>query len=346
MKNKLLIIGAYTKKPIYGGIRTDCLLIRNSFIYNVFNVMEFDTSQKSNPAPKFFIRALLSINRLIRLFLVTMRNNPSVVIIFFSSGFSAIEKTLIAILYTRFSKKKVIMLPRSGKWSSELYKYPDWLRTFIFQSNIFWLCQGSRTHDAILSCSDSVASRVAIIPPLISLPNSAPIDKSGKVVFVFAGWLEPNKGILNILSAISKLDGDFIFHIVGDGTLRSDVLDYCEQDDRVIFHGFIERPDVLNLLCSSDCAVMSSYSEGFPNFLAESISYGLGVISSDVGDIRGILSDINLYDINDNSALPRLMYKVINDESFLFKLKTYSHSVKSSFGIHNFDSQVKNFLGM
>ena len=54
--NPILIVGAFPKKQVYGGIYSSCKLIINSNQFSEFKIIPFDSSQITNPPPPFFIR--------------------------------------------------------------------------------------------------------------------------------------------------------------------------------------------------------------------------------------------------------------------------------------------------
>ncbi|WP_206081117.1 glycosyltransferase family 4 protein [Marinobacter orientalis] len=99
------------------------------------------------------------------------------------------------------------------------------------------------------------------------------------------GRLAPQKGYERLLAAFSELAPDFPewqLHIVGDGVCRN------ELEERVLSFGLTDRirlpgavGNVADWYRSADLFVMTSRFEGFPNTLAEALSYGLPAVSVD-----------------------------------------------------------------
>lgn len=70
--------------------------------------------------------------------------------------------------------------------------------------------------------------------------------------------------------------------LVGGGKEQADLEQLAKDkavSDRVIFTGFDKNP--FRYMSVSDCFVLSSYTEGFPNVLLEALACGLPIISTD-----------------------------------------------------------------
>lgn len=99
------------------------------------------------------------------------------------------------------------------------------------------------------------------------------------------GRLAPQKGYDRLIAAFSALASDFPewqLHIVGEGPCRK------ELEESVSILGLTSRiclPGAVGNLAdwyqSADVFVMTSRFEGFPNTLAEALSYGLPAVSVD-----------------------------------------------------------------
>lgn len=96
------------------------------------------------------------------------------------------------------------------------------------------------------------------------------------------GGLNPMKNHSLLIKAIHKLHKEnILLDIIGVGGLESELQNLIK---RLKLNGTVKllgnQINVYNFLTSSDCFVLSSNSEGFPNVLLEAMSVGLPVIAS------------------------------------------------------------------
>lgn len=101
------------------------------------------------------------------------------------------------------------------------------------------------------------------------------------------GRLEPPKGHENLLKAVPLVVSECPeakFVIVGDGSLRSQLVEFAEEAsivENIIFTGF--RSDVYNILSLSDICVVPSNREGFSVTVLEAMASEKPIIATDVG---------------------------------------------------------------
>jgi N-acetylgalactosamine-N,N'-diacetylbacillosaminyl-diphospho-undecaprenol 4-alpha-N-acetylgalactosaminyltransferase len=98
---------------------------------------------------------------------------------------------------------------------------------------------------------------------------------------ITVGSINKNKNQIMIFRAISLLDNDLTLTIAGAGNLESKLKKDAIQlglNGKINFIGLVK--DVNNYLIQSDCFVLSSFSEGFPNVLLEAMCIGLPCIST------------------------------------------------------------------
>jgi glycosyltransferase involved in cell wall biosynthesis len=191
---------------------------------------------------------------------------------------------------------------------------------------------------------DELFSSLGVVPRKIMrvhywLPNSFNVRKisksppiSGVVNFLFVGWMVREKGVYEILSALSDLlsNYDLNFTFVGDGpeldNIRSII---CKKgwESRVFALGRLSDAQKEIELDASHVFVLPSYAEGFPMSLIEALSVGMPAICSDVGGVSdSVLNGVNGFLVRPKSSdeLRSAMEFYINNQSAIS-----AHSLKS-----------------
>lgn len=112
-----------------------------------------------------------------------------------------------------------------------------------------------------------------------------------KVVFV--GRLVKEKGIFDLLEAVSRLPAhlDIRLDLIGGGDLI-DIESFVPMaTNRVVFRGELEREDVYREIGSANILVLPSYNEGLPIVILEAMSAGTVVIATRVGGVPEVIED-------------------------------------------------------
>lgn len=118
---------------------------------------------------------------------------------------------------------------------------------------------------------------------------------SGRVNTVIGagGRLSPEKGfevLIRAASRVCQLHSDVGFIIFGEGPCRKSLEEEvanCGLQDRVLLPGFCRELD--RWIPHFDLNVLSSYTEGLPNILLESLAAGVPVVATDVGGNRELV---------------------------------------------------------
>ncbi|WP_240342610.1 glycosyltransferase family 4 protein [Methylococcus sp. EFPC2] len=108
-------------------------------------------------------------------------------------------------------------------------------------------------------------------------------------VVVFAGRVERNKGVFDILDMADRLrDKNVVFEICGGGSALEELRNECTQRNLELFvhiRGQLERPELLKAYQRSHVVIIPTRSdliEGFAMVAAEAILLGRPIITSDV----------------------------------------------------------------
>ena len=117
-------------------------------------------------------------------------------------------------------------------------------------------------------------------------------------LFLFVGMLRPIKNVLMLLKAFRDLPESRRRHarlvLLGEGELEAEVqrriVDY-QMEREVRRLPFVSHDQVPRWLGASDCLVLPSVMEGYPNVLVEALASGRPVIASRVGGIPEIVAE-------------------------------------------------------
>lgn len=166
-----------------------------------------------------------------------------------------------------------------------------------------------------------LASQLTLLPNSITVsdtpPSKAP-PASGPLKVVFAGWLIPAKGLIELLEAIAQCPLVDL-HLLGrfandaDRAFETRVRHRIQLQDlkgRVHLHGEVPRDEVRVTMRNCDLFVLPSHSEGFPMALLEAMGVGLPSIVTNVGAMPDAISDgINgkVIDVGDISGLTQAL---------------------------------------
>lgn len=206
-----------------------------------------------------------------------------------------------------------------------------------------------RKHNANIAISDSVrdcyAERFDEVPPIINngvaeVEQKAFIDKrSERLNILFAGRLEPQKGISTLCAVLRMLANDdrFAFTIAGDGSQRALVeqtIDELKANGRPLNVQLV--PPIFGLsayMQSFDYLFMPSEFEGLSMLSMEASLNRLPVIANACPGLADTLPSDWLLLAHDNSLahyerifdlLPEADHKTLADKAYLFAKERFS----------------------
>lgn len=253
---------------------------------------------------------------------------------------------------------------RSSKFKYYLYKYllrKYYSKADVIFSNSEWINLDLKNNFHVRNDNMKV-----IYNPIILSEQYKVFDKStssDKIKLINVGRLIPVKNQSLIIDAVSELlNNSYELSIVGGGVLKSNI----EQK----INGYVNKPNVKlvgnvknvnQYLINSDCFILSSNSEGFPNALLEAMAMGLPVISSNCksGPLE-LLNDNEpveiqpgefveakyglLFNIDDGVGLQKAILFFINNKDRMKIYGTKSRKRAEYFKLDNIYAQLKNVI--
>lgn len=141
-------------------------------------------------------------------------------------------------------------------------------------------------------------NKIFIYQPILKSDKIQIKTKEQRRNIIFAGRLEKVKNveklikIYNNLSEKIKKENHFI--ICGTGSLfekLKEAVHLLRLENHIVFRGHLAYHDVLEEISKAKLMVMASEFEGFPMSIAEALSLGTPVVSSNVGSIEMVIKN-------------------------------------------------------
>jgi GalNAc-alpha-(1->4)-GalNAc-alpha-(1->3)-diNAcBac-PP-undecaprenol alpha-1,4-N-acetyl-D-galactosaminyltransferase len=249
------------------------------------------------------IRTYFALRKLIK------KQTPDVVLSFM------VKYNIFTILASLFLKTKVFVSDRCNP-----NKKIPWLRDFL-RDNLYKKATGviaqTQLAKSVLMQSTKHQNIKVIHNPLKQM-EIKPYENREKII-LNVGRLAPEKGQLKLIEEFCKIEQTgWKLMILGDGPLYRDLqakIQELNAQSKVVLEGAVS--DVESYLQRASIFVFSSFSEGFPNALAEAMCSGLPCISFDceAGPNEIITNGENgiLVPVGDFNSLRRELETLINN---------------------------------
>ena len=338
MKNKekidILMIGS--SFSVKGGISA---VIKQFLNYNWddnIQIKYIPTYIESNSLGKviFFIQSVVKIVSHLIL------NKVDIVHIHMSHTGSFYRKYILLKISKLFGTKVIIHLH-----GSEFKKFYDstnktskiLIKDMLIKSDKF-IVLGENWYKAIKSIEEN--TNIKILFNTVEIPDdTVKYNNNGKKV-LFLGSLVKRKGIFELVEVIRNLKDKSIldkynveFIIGGSGkeesNLKRKILDY-NLERYINLAGWVDGKKKDELIKNSDIFVLPSHNEGLPVAILEAMSYGLPIISTNVGSINEAVFDNKngfLVDAFDVDNLEKALSKIIISEDLWKRLSKNSKEI-------------------
>lgn len=345
---RLLFVAAFPPPDlqVYGGMVTDCRSLLQSTLPRRVELILVDSTQRSNPPPSVPKRVWYAIGKFFRFAITLARERPDAVLLFTSSPvLSTLEKGVMA-RYAALRGIPVLMFPRGGRLIDNCARSAFmrlWVRWLFKRVNIF-LCQGEAWRTFALDTLRFSPGSTRLVPNWTARDSLLMVGSQRRFVpsvkplrLLFAGWLEREKGVLELLEACKILSSELSFElcIAGEGHASQEARQLVAEwglEGSVQFMGWLSEPEMLVAYQQADIFVLPSWAEGLPNVVIEAMAAGLAIVVSAVGNIHTTFVQEEhalLIPPKDVMALANALRRVMTDGSLRERLARQGHAFVS-----------------
>jgi glycosyltransferase involved in cell wall biosynthesis len=125
------------------------------------------------------------------------------------------------------------------------------------------------------------------------MPASGPVPAAEDRFVMFLGWLQPSKGLDELLAAwnlVNPTGWRLVVAGPGQESYRRELLER-HRPANVEFVGELSHEEAMRTLAAASAFIFPSRTEGFPNVVLEAMVLGKPIVASDVGAIPEMLAD-------------------------------------------------------
>lgn len=243
---------------------------------DAFGIKHFTIKNPSSKNPIVFIKNILTLRYITKKYSINLIHSHHRM----TTAYSRIISILTGV--------KVIHTAHS-------YTYDKKFLVNLFLRNIPVIAVSNGVKDNLVERYKLKENYIRTVYNTIDLENKCdlPVDiylstakKQNQFCIGTISRLEPVKGIHILLKTAAKIidkHKDIKFFILGDGSLKSELLDYVKEHDLGEYIHFLGiKNNIIDYLKNFDILVQSSFQEGLPLAPIEALSQGLPIIGTDI----------------------------------------------------------------
>lgn len=213
---------------------------------------------------------------------------------------SFFRKQIIFILSKYIFRKKVIFHCHGSEMEKFYFSSPHIVQkmmVYFFNNVDLIICLSNSW--ALFFKQNFIPKKIAVLENIVEevIAQSTLEHRTDKIInFLFMGAIGDRKGIFDLLEVISQNKQEFFgkmnLVIGGNGEVKrlSEFIETNELSEIVIYKGWVTGELKTKLFLETDVYILPSYNEGLPISILEAMTYGLPVISTNVGGIPEIIS--------------------------------------------------------
>jgi len=169
--------------------------------------------------------------------------------------------------------------------------------------------------------------------------------KNEKVYLTSMGVLSERKGTYDLIKVVDKLrdkiDSKYKFLLAGNGDIEKvkSIIKDLNLEDYFIIPGWInDEQKIEEIYKKSVLYLLPSYNEGMPMSILEAMSYGLPIISTNVGSISSVVEEENgiLVNPGEINEISEAILQLLNNPEKVKKIrKINSSKIDHDYNIYN-----------
>lgn len=343
---KILVIGALP--PPTGGMTT-VMEQMSSLKFKNYDIIIFNVAKNKIIKSNIVFNVINFIYRCIKLFLVLVIYNPYIVHIHMSSYKDFSQKRVFHKICKLLNKKTILHI--HGGAFIDFYNTSNNKKSIVNTLN---------SADLLIVLSDywkdffkklCPDKKIVVLPNAVDMKISnkySKISKNDKTYNVlFVGRLEKQKGIFDLIKAFNMIKDDNIKLLLMGPFMNNekeikDLIKKLNISDKIVFLGNINSDERFKYFASADVFVLPSYFEGLPVAILEAMSFGLPVISTNVGAIPEVVKKDNgiLIKPGDVKALKNAILKIKNNTKIDYK-KNNIEKIKKNYTLDIFKKKLE-----
>lgn len=291
---------------------------------------------------------------------VIFYNSPSLLGCIFAT--SALLRRRPQIEFVRGNKLQILPqafgFPKGWFYYGSTWLFESWMDIIRRLGQVITFTQGSelseqyekRNRGSVFSMMMMVSANA--LRPVDEIEAAAASESSSPVI-LYVGRLSAEKGVDNLLKAVSILARDnrqFTLRVVGSGQEEANLRKLASNlgiDSSIEWAGRVSHgPELFKEFDSATIFVLPSLSEGSPAAIAEAMARGIPVVASRVGGIPDLVKENEtglLVDAGDSRQLADAILKLMLDSEMRVR---FAIKARGEVASHTLQDQYKQMLAI
>lgn len=351
MENKINVLMVGSDLSVKGGMTT----VVNSFLKNNFKDINIEYVATHIENVPIYSKLLFFIKSFFTMIKVLSKNKISIVHIHMSEKGSFFRK-FIVLLISKIYKKKVIVHLHGADFKEFFYDSNNIVKgmiKYLFKKSDRVIVLGKSWDEYIKSIDKSI--KTIILANSVEYPKEIVINNRTEINVLFLSVLIKRKGIFDLVKAIEilinngKINGiDLKIIIAGTGKEEEEmksIIKNLDLEKYFLFMGWVDNEKKIELIKNSQILILPSYNEGLPMAILEAMSYGMPIITTDVGSIKDAVIDGHngfMTQPGDINKLVLSMEKLIlNYDTWQQFSNNSKKTIEENFNINNYFKKVE-----